>query len=387
MQGTQRSIIAPAERVTNLRWGMVALVAALVFTVSFDGLALVLGGWSNLDRIAFAAGAIVAQLPAGFALDRYGVRRTGTVAAIVWIVGALAAAFGGNGANLAASVLTGAAVSAFLPLAIKSTASWFPRTERGLATAMVVAAANAPIVVTLLPFVPKIDGGDASLALIGVVAVVTIVFGLAYRDADDPRVTYAERTYIAEGGAQPVAVPASGRVFAQLVRQRSVWIFACAFGAFGFAFGLGAVQIWGVSFAWLGLFVTLLIGGAQVDVLARGGGAGSRARTLVLVLGSLCGCASIGILGPNPELGLVCTAIALFGFSAAQPVAWSIPGLIAPRGAVGSLAAIAGLAGSIGAVLAWSSGVDTPGAAIAALIAAALFAFALDRIEPIPDPV
>jgi nitrate/nitrite transporter NarK len=127
LQGTQRSIIAPAERVTNLRWGMVALVAALVFAVSFDGLALVLGGWSNLDRIAFAAGAIVAQLPAGFALDRFGVRRTGTVAAIVWIVGALAAAFGGNGANLAASVLTGAAVSAFLPLAIKSTAS---RTRR-----------------------------------------------------------------------------------------------------------------------------------------------------------------------------------------------------------------------------------------------------------------
>lgn len=382
----QRSIIAPAERVTNLRWGMLAIVAALILAVSVDGVALVLGGWTNLDRLAFVTGAVVAQLPAGIALDRFGVRRTGIVAAIVWIAGSLAAGFA-SGATIAASAVVGAAASAFLPLAIKASASWFPQSERSRATAIVLAAANAPIVVTLLPFAPKFDDGTPLLAVIAFVAVVTLVFALAYRDADDARVTYAERTFISDGGAQPVVVTAPAAAFAQLARQRSVWGLAFAFGAFSFAFGLGAVQIWGVAFAWFALLVTLLIGGAQVDALARGGGAGARVRTLVLVAGSLCGCASIGILGANPALGLACTAIALFGFSAAQPVAWSIPGFIAPPGAVGLLASIVALAGTLGSALAWLEGVDTLGAAIAALIAAALFAFALDRIEPIREPV
>jgi MFS family permease len=382
----QRSIIAPAERVTNERWVMVAIVAALVLAVSVDGVALVLGGWTDLDRVAFVAGMIVAQLPAGLLLDRYGVRAVGSGAGLVWILGALAAAFGGSSATVAASAVVGVASSAFLPLAIKATSAWFPSSERGRATAIVIAAADAPIVVTLSPFAPKITGGTPLLATIAFVVLVTIVFALAYRDADHPRVTHAERTFIATGGAQPVVVPPLGATFAQLVRQRSVWSFACAFGAFSFAFGIGAVQIWGLPLAGLALLVTLLIGGAQVDALARGG-AESRTRTLVLVVGTLCGCASIGILGANVALGTACTAIALFGFAAAQPVAWSGPGLIAPRGAVGTLAAIVGLAGTIGAQLAWSAGPDMLGGAIAALIGAALFAFALDRIEPIPDPV
>ena len=70
----QRSIIAPAERVTNLRWGMAALVGALILAVSFDGVGLVLGGWTDLNRIAFVEALVVSQLPAGMLLDGFGVR-------------------------------------------------------------------------------------------------------------------------------------------------------------------------------------------------------------------------------------------------------------------------------------------------------------------------
>jgi len=374
----QRSIIAPAERVTNLRWAMAALVAALVLAVSVDGVALVLGGWSSLDRLPFALGMILAQLPAGLLLDRFGVRRTGTIAALLWVAGTVAAAFAGDAVLPLASVVVGVATAAFLPLAMKSTASWFPRLERARATAIVIAAANAPIVLVLAPFTPKTGDGPPAIVTIGFAVIVTLVFLFAYRDADDARVTYAERTHITDGGAQPVVVMPVLTTLGALVGSRAVWIAAFAFGAFGFAFGLGAIQMWGVPDNGIALLVNLLVGGVLVDALVRRGA--TRTRNIVLVLGSLCGCAEAGILGTNATVGGLCTAIALFGFAAAQPVAWSVPGLLAPRGAVGTFAAILGLATTIGATAAWWGGLDSLGAAIAAGIAAILWV-ALGRIE------
>ena len=381
----QRSIIAPAERVTNLRWGMLALVAVLVLALSADATSLVLGGWTALDRIAFVTGLIVAQLPVGFALDRYGVRRTGSVAAVVWILASAGVALAGGAATVVAGALAGAAASVILPLAVKATASWFPRAERGVATAIVAAAANAPIVFTFSPFAPHDGGPGTALLPLALAAVATALFAFVYRDADDPRVTYAERTYIAEGGAQPVVVGPATRTLLHLVRQPAVWAIAIAFGAFSYAFGVGATQLWSVPFGGLALLVNVAIGGLLVDALARRGA--THIRTTVFGLGALCGCAAAGVFGASPGTGLIFATIALIGFAAAQPVAWSIPGFIAPPGAVGIVAAIVGLAGSLGATAVWLGGTDARGAAFAAMTATAVYVIGLQRIEPISDPV
>ena len=381
----QRSIIAPAERVTNLRWGMLALVAVLVLALSADATSLVLGGWTALDRIAFVAGLIVAQLPVGFALDRFGVRRTGTVAAVLWILASAGAALPDGAATVVAGAAVGVAASAILPLAVKATASWFPSAERGVATAIVAAAANAPIVFTFSPFAPHDGGPGTTLVPIALAAVATLLFSLVYRDADDVRVTYAERTYITEGGAQPVVTAPAATTLLRLVRQPAVWAIAIAFGSFGYAFGVGATQLWSVPFGAVALVVNIAIGGLLVDALVRRGA--TRIRTIVFVVGALCGCAAAGVLGASPGNGWIFATIELIGFAAAQPVGWSIPGFIAPPGAVGSVAAIVGLAGSLGATAVWLGGTDALGAALAAVIAAAVYAFALRRIEPISDPV
>ncbi len=380
----QRSIIAPAERVTNLRWAMVAVVAALVLAVSVDGVALVLGGWTDLDRIAFVAGMVVAQLPAGLLLDRYGVRLTGTLATTLWILASLLALLGGA-TLLVASIGIGVATAFFLPLAMKATASWFPRNERSTATAIVVAAASAPIVLTLSPLVPKLPAGTTPIASIVLTAVVGTVFALTYRDANDDRVTYAERTYIVDGGAQPVAVPAFGPTFATLVRSRTVWAAAFGFGAFSYAFGLGAVQVWGVGWSPAALVLMVLVGGMLIDGASR---AGARwGASAFLVTFSLLASAWPGVWRFSGTGSIVFASLVLIGYAVALPIAWSIPGRIAPSGAVGSVAAIVALAGTIGAGWVWWSADDPSGASLAGVIAALIYAFALGRIEPIPDPV
>jgi MFS family permease len=412
----QRSIIAPAERVTNLRWTMLALIAAVAFVLSYGSNGIVIGiwgdgtdDWHQFDRISAALATLVAAVPAGVLIDRFGVRRTGFAAGVVWVLGMLGLLIGGATA-LPASIAIGVALATAFPLVAKMTASWFPRHERSRATAIGIVATNLPLVLGLtlptrivnpFPYRPGEHPDGTWLVLTAIGLLLSLLVLWRYRDADDSRVTYAERTFIDGGGAQPVAVPALGAAFTAIVRSRSVWAMAFAFGAFSYAFvadvpatlsiiepalaALGGAAA-AITTGILALAINVLVGGVLVDALARGA-ADARIRRIVLGVGSLCLCGVLGASGAGHAgaLALLGAAIVVIGSFAAQPVAWTIPGFIAPRGAVGTVAAIMTLAGTLGAI-AGTMG-DPPGAAIAALIAALIDAFALGRIEPIVDPV
>jgi hypothetical protein len=363
---------------------MAILVAAFTLATSFDGVALVLGGWTDLDRIAVVAAAIVACVPAGLLLDRFGVRRVGFAAGVLWYLATLAVDFGGAAFVLPASIAIGAATSVVLPLAAKATASWFPRDERCFATAIWVVAANLPIVLTLAPFFPLRFGAPVSHLVAGAVPLVAILFYALYRDADDPRTTYAERTFIENGGAQPVAVPALGASFAAIVRSRDVWALAFGFGAFGYAFGLGAVQVWGVAWSPLALVVTLAAG-AIVDRGMRVGDA-SGMKYLAGIF-TLSGASWIGVSQYTGGISIAYLTFVLTGYAIALPILWSLPGRIAPRGSVGTVAAVMAMAATLGAAAIWRGAGDTAGAMIAAVVASGVFIFGLGRIAPIADPV
>jgi MFS family permease len=362
---------------------MSALIGALILAGSFDGVGLVLGGWTDLNRIAFVEALVVSQLPAGMLLDGFGVRRVGAGAAALWVLATLLLVAGNPTATLVASVGVGIASAAFLPLAAKATATWFPRSERTRATSIFVAAASLPIVVTLSPFVPKLSGATLSLGEAAFTAVLAVAFLILYREPDDPRVTYAERTYITDGGAQPVAVPALGPTFAVLARSRKLWALAFGFGAFSYAFGLGAVQVWGVAQSWVAILMILWTG-IMGNTRTRGG---PNDEIYKLALYMLAGLLWIAVWRSTGTVSFVCAFMLLLLYAIALTLIWTIPGRIAPRGATGTVAAIMALAGAIGAFAVWWTADDPLGASIAAVIASVTFAFALGRIEPIADPV
>jgi MFS-type transporter involved in bile tolerance (Atg22 family) len=94
---------------------------------------------------------------------------------------------------------------------------------------------------------------------------------------------------------------------------------------------------------------------------------------------------------------LIWISIALGGLSAAAPVAWTVPSLIAPRESVGTLGGIVNFSGQLGAISApivtgyivsathsFASAFVTATAIL--FLGISGYAFLLRRIEPIPEP-
>jgi ACS family D-galactonate transporter-like MFS transporter len=91
------------------------------------------------------------------------------------------------------------------------------------------------------------------------------------------------------------------------------------------------------------LFATFtdLAGGWVSDSLIQRGWDASRVRKTVLVCGTALGLGIVGAAHAHTAFrALIWISISLGGLSAAAPVGWSIPSMIAPRGSVGSVGGI-----------------------------------------------
>ena len=379
----QRSIIAPAERVTNLRWGIALLLGMTAIALGAVPVASALD--ANRSGAIAAALAFVAWIPAGVLLDRIGVRQVGrfVVASIALLAllapwaGSLAVLYGGLGVLVLLIVL---------PLFAKATAYWFPRSERGLAMALpqtagaLAAAATASLRHTL----PVSNGWTPGLFVIGIACLANAAaFFRFYRDpSEHPSLTHAEREYLHSGGAEAEGSPGAGAIWSLFVRNKT-WglIIASGAGAYEFAAALRNNASY-VALLWLGM---LLAGGLLVDALIRRGADPTGVRRTIfgvsLVLGLAATLADKSVAGIGPLFPLI--AIACAGTLVA--VTTAVPGLIAERGTTGTLSALATFAsiiGGIAGILGSASAAALPSAVVVAVIGILSFVFILGRIEP-----
>ena len=97
----------------------------------------------------------------------------------------------------------------------------------------------------------------------------------------------------------------------------------------------------------------LAIGGWLVDALIRRGWNADRVRRVVLIGGTVLG---LGILGAGnahtPAQAMFWISVSIGGLSAAAPVGWSVPALIAPSESVGSVGGILNLSNQISGIVA-----------------------------------
>jgi ACS family D-galactonate transporter-like MFS transporter len=95
----------------------------------------------------------------------------------------------------------------------------------------------------------------------------------------------------------------------------------------------------------------LLVGGWLVDSLIHRGWNADRVRRVVLISGTAMG---LGILGAadahTPIQALFWISVSIGGLSAAAPVGWSVPSLIAPGDSVGSVGGILNLSNQISGI-------------------------------------
>jgi MFS transporter, ACS family, D-galactonate transporter len=360
------------------------------------------------------------QLPIGVLLDKFGIRRIGRIGTFLWSVASFAAAVTPNlGGFFAARFLLGVGEAPTFPANAKAIGYWFPPKERSFATAIFDSAAKfasaigVPIIGILLLKV----GWRWSFAITGIVSLIYFLFfwGI-YRDPqDDPKLTDAERNYIA-GPVESSAAEdrQSGQAsLGSLLQQRKVLGLALGFGSYNYVFYL--LLTWLPSYLSSALHIDLLhsflytgvpwlvataadlvVGGWLVDALIQRGWDANRVRKIVLVGGTALGLGIIGAAHAHSAMrALIWISISIGGLSAAAPVGWSIPSLIAPRNSVGKVGGIMNFSNQISGIaapiltgylvaarqsFAWAFGVS----AVYLVIGIAGYLFLLGKIEPMP---
>ncbi len=362
------------------------------------------------------------QVPSGILLDRFGVRRVGSISAFLWSVASFAAALAtGVRSFVAARFLLGIGEAPTFPASSKAVGYWFPAKERSLSVAMFDGAAKLgpAIGVPLIGLVLLQFGWRWSFAATGFVSLIYFVFFyLIYRDPSaDEKLTQAEHQFITRGGAQPEisASLKSSASFFYLLRQRKVIGLSLGFASYNYTFYL--LLNWLPTYLSTALHLNLYhsvlyssvpwfvaafgdfaIGGWLVNALIHRGWSATRVRQTILVAGTAFG---LGIVGAaqahTPATAIFWISVSIGGLSAASPVGWSVPSLIAPPGSVGTLGGIlnfcnqlAGIAAPIATgfiasrthSFAWAF----VAAAVFLLVGIAGYIFLLGRIEPIPDP-
>ncbi|NTW39605.1 MAG: MFS transporter [Cellulomonadaceae bacterium] len=362
------------------------------------------------------------QVPGGIFLDKVGITWVGRVCSGLWVVATfLTATVSGLLPLFLLRLLLGVAEAPAFPMAAAATSQWFPVRERGLATAsfdMTSKLSNA-VGVPIMAVIVASHGWRWAFIFTGVLSVgYALWFWILYRSPSrHPRLSATEATHIASGGAQKardqVETPSPMRY---LVRQRKLWAIAFTLAAYNYTFFLFLtwlptylVREMGLdvkgsglytAIPWLvGTLTAVLIGGVLLDRFIKAGRNPSTVRKVFLTVGLLMGTAVAGAMTATTAAGAVAwIAVSLGGVCIASSVIWSLPGLIAPPGAVGrvgSLMAFIGNLSSIAAPLvtgfvveatgsfAWAFGI-AGGVVALGLFSALVLLGPIEQIKPAP---
>jgi len=241
LASSQTAIVV--ARVGRYRWAICALLLAAT-TINYMDRQLI-GilkpllqgelGWSETDYghivLAFQAAYAIGLLLTGGIVDRIGTHRGFSIAIALWSLAAMAHALTRSLSGfITARFALGLGESAHFPVAIKTVAEWFPKSERALATGIFNAGATLGALVTplVVPLVVAAFGWQAAFVVVGALGFVWLAFWLALHASpwQSRHVTRAELDYIAN---EPETASPGARVrWRDLLRYRETWAFAIA---------------------------------------------------------------------------------------------------------------------------------------------------------------
>jgi sugar phosphate permease len=430
-----RSIIAPAERVTNLRWGIALILGFGVLINYIDRGALSVAAKPLHDELgmgpeqfgflssAFFVVYAFSQVPIGYILDRYGVTVVSRIGAFLWSLAAAGTALAPNfGLIYTARLFLGLAEAPTFPANAKAVGYWFPRNERGLATSLFDAAAKLSnaIGVPFTAFLLVMFGWRGMFWTTAALSLVFFaLFWIFYRNpSQDKRLTTAEAKYIREGGGEaetPQGERPQGASLLYLLSQSKVWGLTIGFAAYGYlfaflltwlptylqtTFGINILKaggyvliIWGV-----GTLTDLIVGGWLVDYLIQRGYDANRVRKTVLIAGLVLGFAVIGAAYTKDiNVAVFWITVSVAGISFHAPVGWSIPALISPANSTGQVGGIMNFLNNVagffaptitGIIVARTGSFNIALITAAVILIVGIFSYVvvLGRIDKVPEP-
>ncbi|MBU0554800.1 MAG: MFS transporter [Alphaproteobacteria bacterium] len=334
---------------------------------------------------AFGWSYVAAQLPGGWLLDRFGVRRVYLVAIVAWSLFTAAqgaVVFLSGAAAITAlflfRLMVGFAEAPSFPGNARIVASWFPSSERGRATAIFTSAQYCATIVfaPIMAWIIGVIGWPEVFLFMGVVGLIA-AFSWArtvHEPHRHPRIQPPELALIVDGGALIEQAEPAGRPDGATAQQiRALILAPSLWGLYLHQFCVNAltyffitwfpvylVQERDLSIIETGLMTVIpsvcgflggLLGGVWSDWLLKRGHSLTMARKLPIVTGMLM---SLAILGCNysdtQTMVMIFMSLAFFGkgFGA---LGWAVMSDIAPPGAAGLSGGIFNMFGNMSSIV------------------------------------
>ena len=337
---------------------------------------------------AFGWAYVIAQIPGGWLLDRFGSKRVYTFSILLWSLFTLAQGAIGffTGAAAIAMVfclrfLVGAAEAPSFPANSRIVAAWFPANERGTAAAIFNSAQYAATVVfaPLMAWLVHAFGWHHVFIVMGMIGIVMAIVWrtFVHEPKDHPGVNRAEIAYIEAGGGlvnmdragvAKTEGPKLGYV-KQLLQNRmlmGVYIAQYCINALTYFFitwfPVYLVQARGMSILKAGFVASIpavcgflggILGGIISDALLRRGASLSVARKVPIVLGMLLSMTMV-ICNYVDAQAIVVAVMALSFFGKGLgALGWAVNSDTAPK-------QIAGLSGALMNTFGNLSSITTP---------------------------
>ena len=331
-------------------------------------------GWSAIEygyiTMLFQGAYALGMVFFGWFIDKYGTKIGYCLSMAGWSLAAM-------GHGLAHTVFgfgvarffLGLSESGNFPAAIKTTAEWFPKKERALATGIFNSGTNIGAVLTpaVVPWLTLTYGWQAAFIVTGATGFIWLVFWInSYQKPEAAKkLSTEEMAYILSDPQEPVTekVP-----WLKLLKYRQTWAFVVG--------KLLSDPVWWFYLFWLGLFLnnnfglTLsqlglpliviysmttaggIAGGWISGAMINRGVAVNKARKITMLI---CAVLALPVV-TAPHITNLWLAVAVIGLALSAHQGWS-PNIFTtvsdmfPKKAVGSVVGLGSSIGSIGGML------------------------------------
>lgn len=351
------------------RWTIIGLLCLGMMIAYFDrvNLSIALAAdefksyfrLSDTDRgalnAAFFWSYAVLQIPAGWLVDRFGVKRPFAAGFVLWSLFSAAAALAGSFWELfALRLLLGIGESVVTPAGMRWIRFHCAESQRGLAVGLYMAAAKigpavgAPIATVLLVHY----GWRPMFVILGLGCLVWLVPWLALVSDDDRRL---ER----EGAARAAAVP-----FGSVLASPVIW--GTVIGTFCYQYFVYFCMTWmpayfverrGLSlnsmglytmFSFLGMAAVATLAGWVADRMIERGGDPVRVRKGFAIAGFLAASTEVlGALADSSAAALFFAVFSLSGLGLTTANYWALTQTLIPGAAVGRIVGIQNCAANL----------------------------------------
>jgi len=371
----------------RLRWMFIALIVVGGVINYLDRSTLSIGNTTIAKELSFSTVQMglllsafswpyaIANLPAGYLIDRFGVKKMFMFAIVSWSLVAMGTSFLSSFAALyVARMLLGICESPFFASGLKASQLWFAKQDRALPVSTVntgsqIGNAVAPPFLTFLMLTFSWRNMFMIVGALGI--VLGIIWWFMYRDPrpEEERVIKGSEELDAELAADAPAGTSSANWFS-LLKRPNTWFMML--GAFGIFYTVWVYLTWlpsylqtsrGFSLSKTGWIAALpfvcgiggvLLGGWISSRLVARGWPTIRARKLPIVSGAILAALAVLPVAYVQDTTLSIVLLCIGYFAAQIPIGciWTLASDVAERHLVASLGAIQNFGGFLGAAVA-----------------------------------